>query len=195
MVAEAKDVAPDTAARIRSVALDLFGRQGYEKTSLRQIAEELGITKAAVYYHYRSKVDILDDLLRPLADDEEMVLAEARSGLKSIEGRCRLVESYLDLLLKYRDVAVYVMSDIVGASNSSMVTTLQRHDRELVTLLAESDLSLSERVRVLSAIGAMTTILTMSDLPVDELRPLVLEAARDTLGLTKGDPDLGTSDP
>ncbi|WP_205856303.1 TetR/AcrR family transcriptional regulator [Phytoactinopolyspora endophytica] len=183
MVADAREIAPDTAARIREVALDLFGRQGYEKTSLRQIAEELGITKAAVYYHYRSKVDILDDLLRPLADDEEMVLAEARSGLKSIECRCRLVESYLDLLLKYRDVAVYVMSDIVGASNSRMVTTLQRHDRELVSLLSESDLSLAERVRVLSAIGAMTTILTMSELPAEDLRPLVLEAARDTLGL------------
>ena len=40
------------------IALDLFIEQGYDKTSLRQIAEQLGHTKAAVYYHFASKDDI-----------------------------------------------------------------------------------------------------------------------------------------
>ena len=38
----------DTRARIQRVALELFAEQGYERTSLREIAERLGVTKAAL---------------------------------------------------------------------------------------------------------------------------------------------------
>src|SRR6185437_10733990 len=38
---------------------DLFIEQGYDKTSLRQIAEPLGFTQAAIYYHFAAKEDIL----------------------------------------------------------------------------------------------------------------------------------------
>src|SRR5271156_6797402 len=49
----------DTRAQAQKVALELFAEQGYEKTSLREIAERLGVTKAALYYHFPSKQDIL----------------------------------------------------------------------------------------------------------------------------------------
>ena len=51
--------APTTRDRILDVALDLFTTQGFDGTSLRQIAERLDITKAALYYHFESKDDIL----------------------------------------------------------------------------------------------------------------------------------------
>src|SRR5262245_66344943 len=51
-----------TRERILDVALELFNEQGYDKTSLREIAERLDITKAALYYHFRSKADILLEL-------------------------------------------------------------------------------------------------------------------------------------
>ncbi len=41
------------------MALDLFIEQGFDATSLRQIAERLGVTKAALYYYFESKDDIL----------------------------------------------------------------------------------------------------------------------------------------
>src|SRR3954451_14214240 len=49
----------DTRERILDVALELFTEQGYDKTSLRQIAEPLGFTQAAIYYHFAAKEDIL----------------------------------------------------------------------------------------------------------------------------------------
>lgn len=183
----AKDVAPDTAARIREVALDLFSQQGYEKTSLREIAEALDITKAAVYYHYRSKVDILDDLLRPIADGEEQILAEAgASSLHTPEGRLRLVERYLDLVLEHRRLTSYIVSDVVGASNSRMVPRLQRHDQQLVILLSKAELPEAEQVRTLSALGAIMTVLSLSDVPTATLRPLLLDSIRATLGISSG---------
>src|SRR5579864_3751687 len=47
---------------ILDVALELFNEQGYDGTSLREIAERLGITKAALYYHFERKEDILLEL-------------------------------------------------------------------------------------------------------------------------------------
>src|SRR6266568_1984928 len=49
----------NTRSRAQKVALELFAEQGYEKTSLREIAARLGVTKAALYYHFRSKEDIV----------------------------------------------------------------------------------------------------------------------------------------
>src|SRR5580704_5068273 len=51
-----------TRARILDVALDLFNEQGYDKTSLREIAARLGFTKAALYYHFERKEDLLLEL-------------------------------------------------------------------------------------------------------------------------------------
>lgn len=184
MADDAEDVAPDTAARIREAALELFTRQGYEKTSLREIAAELNITKAAVYYHYRSKVDILDDLLRPLADEEELILSDAMaSGLESPASRLRLIERLVDLLLEHYGLTMYVMNDVAGASNSHLVPRLQRHDRQLVAILSQADLPLRDQVRTLSAIGGILAVLALPNVPPDQLRPMVLDAARDVLGV------------
>jgi len=61
----------DTRTRIQEVALELFTEQGYEATSLREIAEALGVTKAALYYHFRTKEEILQAILA-----NEALLAE-----------------------------------------------------------------------------------------------------------------------
>jgi AcrR family transcriptional regulator len=48
-----------TRERILDVSLDLFTDQGFDGTSMREIAERLGITKPAIYYHFGSKEEIL----------------------------------------------------------------------------------------------------------------------------------------
>lgn len=53
----------DTRREAQRVALELFTRQGYEATSLRQIADALGINKASLYYHFPSKEAILRSLV------------------------------------------------------------------------------------------------------------------------------------
>src|SRR5438445_5955799 len=58
----------DTRAEILAVASELFIEQGYEATSLREIAARLGITKAALYYHFPSKDDILRALMEPVGE-------------------------------------------------------------------------------------------------------------------------------
>lgn len=53
----------DTKEKILMTALQLFARDGYEAVSVRTIAEELGMTKGALYRHYKNKRDIFDSIV------------------------------------------------------------------------------------------------------------------------------------
>src|SRR5436305_2496711 len=65
---------PDTRAAILRVALRLFTAQGYEATSMRQIAEILGIKKPSLYYHFAGKEDIVRSLLDQRSSEAEKLL-------------------------------------------------------------------------------------------------------------------------
>ena len=53
-------MAGETKERILNTALALFSQRGYLGTSMSDIANELGMTKGALYKHYTSKQEILD---------------------------------------------------------------------------------------------------------------------------------------
>ena len=53
----------DTREKILMTALQLFAKDGYEAVSVRNIAEELDITKGALYRHYKNKRDIFDSIV------------------------------------------------------------------------------------------------------------------------------------
>lgn len=53
----------DTKEKILMTALRLFARDGYEAVSVSTIAGELGMTKGALYKHYKNKRDIFDSIV------------------------------------------------------------------------------------------------------------------------------------
>ena len=66
----------DTKEKILMTALHLFARDGYEAVSVRNIAEELGMTKGALYRHYKNKKDIFDSIV------ERMIRIDAQRAKK-----------------------------------------------------------------------------------------------------------------
>ena len=60
-----------TKQKILDAALELFSVQGFEATSVSQIADEVGIRKASVYSHFGSKQEILDALMQELSKQYE----------------------------------------------------------------------------------------------------------------------------
>lgn len=56
-------MAEGTKERILDIALKLFAQNGYPGTSMSDIAKQLGFTKAALYKHYASKQEILDQIV------------------------------------------------------------------------------------------------------------------------------------
>jgi len=67
--------------KIKETAAKLFSENGYTSTSMREIAEALGVTKAALYYHYPNKEAIfravVEDNFREHLHKEMVVAAEA----------------------------------------------------------------------------------------------------------------------
>ncbi|WP_367130180.1 MULTISPECIES: TetR/AcrR family transcriptional regulator [Streptomyces] len=84
----------DTRERIQKTALDLFVSRGYEKTSLREIAEELGVTKAALYYHFKTKEDILSALSKDLGRPVDELIAWAEEQPPTMETKRELLRRY-----------------------------------------------------------------------------------------------------
>src|ERR1700755_685582 len=88
----------DTRSRVQKVALELFAEQGYEKTSLREIAERLGVTKAALYYHFRTKEDIVRSLFDDLLEHIDTLVAWGREHDMTLANREELVRRYANML-------------------------------------------------------------------------------------------------
>jgi AcrR family transcriptional regulator len=87
----------DTRERILEVAARLFSERGFAGTSTRDIADALGVTKAALYYHFASKDAILGELVaQPLAA-VRAVLAEPHR-LTDRAGREVFIRSAVDAL-------------------------------------------------------------------------------------------------
>ncbi|MGV8978894.1 MAG: TetR/AcrR family transcriptional regulator [Cellulomonas sp.] len=104
-----------TRERILAVALELFGRQGYAGTSIRDIADRMAMTKAAVYYHFPSKENLLADILDPAMTRVVGVLAAA-GPVTTAAHRRALVTALVDVIGDVGPQVVVMLSDpAVGA--------------------------------------------------------------------------------
>jgi AcrR family transcriptional regulator len=88
----------NTRARIHDVALEVFVEHGYERATMRQIADRLGITRPALYYHYRSKEDILASIHSDLASSVDDLIAWATSQPKTRATRQEMLRRLSDLM-------------------------------------------------------------------------------------------------
>jgi len=140
---------PGTRERILEVALDLFVEQGFEKTSLREIAERVGVTKAALYYHFESKDDLLLALHVPMHDLVGRMAARL-SGSPSSASWVTFLDWVIDelaahrryFLLYQRNAAVFREMQFKGHDRDEM------EPEELIgRMLGDPALSLDDRVR------------------------------------------------
>jgi AcrR family transcriptional regulator len=128
----------DSAARVLAAALALFAEQGFEGTSLQQIADRLGVTKAAVYYHFRSKDDLLTALVEPSFVELGRRLDEVRAlGRDSVRQR-RALEVYVDYLLRHRALAVWLSQDAAALVRPAVWDRVRSVNDEFAELLTGS---------------------------------------------------------
>jgi len=65
---------------IITAAIDMFYEHGYQKASLRDIARKVGVTQAAIYYHFRNKEEILYTIIERFSNDLFFTLKSCLSG-------------------------------------------------------------------------------------------------------------------
>ncbi|MEE1773739.1 helix-turn-helix domain containing protein [Streptomyces sp. JV185] len=170
----------NTRQRIQDVALELFAEQGYEKTSLREISERLDVTKAALYYHFKTKEDILvsifDDLNRPI----EELLAWGKEQPRTLETKKEILSRYSEALAAAAPLFRFMQENQAAVRELSIGVTIKERVVALVDLLQEPGASLADHVRCSTALLATHTgMFALKDLEGDpeEKRKAVLEVA------------------
>jgi AcrR family transcriptional regulator len=178
-----------TRERILDAALDLFIAQGFDGTSLRQIAEALGVTKAALYYHFESKDDILMALHMRLHEFGKDALSKMGHEPVTLELWGELLDQIVDQMLAQR--RIFLMHE----RNQAALEKLHREDHEAEhediqnqfrRVLADPRVPVRDRVRMAAAFGAVFSGLFMSgdafeSLSDHELGELLRQAVRDLL--------------
>jgi AcrR family transcriptional regulator len=150
----------DTRARLCELALELFAEQGYEKTSLREIAERLGVTKAALYYYFKSKEDIVRSLVEDYVAQLDDLIAWAKTQPPGPGTRGQIVTRYLDIVAN--GSAVFRMLHQNQAAVSSLASAKERGEvfkeriDSLVDLLTGPDATLRDQVRAASCLMSVS---------------------------------------
>jgi AcrR family transcriptional regulator len=94
-----------------AAALELFVRHGVGGTSLQMIADELGVTKAAVYHQFHSKADIVAAVIAPALAELEAV-ADAAEAQRRRGDRLRVaLDGVVDLVVRHRRLLAMIMTD------------------------------------------------------------------------------------
>ncbi len=181
----------DTRDRILDVALDLFADQGYDGTSLREIAERLDVTKAALYYHFESKDDILLALHMRLHEfGRDALLKMAEQEPVTLKQWGELLDEVVDAMLAQRKL--FLMHE----RNQAALEKLHRaeHDAEHEDLqnqfrrvLADTRIPLEDRVRMAASFGVLFSGLFLSgeafaSTTNEELGSLLRRILHDVLG-------------
>jgi AcrR family transcriptional regulator len=189
--------ARSTRERILDIALELFVEQGYDKTSLRQIAEPMGFTKAALYYHFASKDEILLALHLRLHDLGADALRRLGEVPAEPEAWGALLQDMVDELLAHRQLLVLHERNqaALAAIGDSHHHEEANEDIQAAFRRALSDQTISrrDRVRLGTAIGALFSGLVLAgqvfgDIPVGELAAMLREVVGDILGSAPSDP-------
>jgi AcrR family transcriptional regulator len=165
-----------TRQQILETAQRLFAELGYDATSLQMIADEMGLTKAAVYYHFHAKSDLLYAAMLPGIQRVEALVDEA-AAIRGRRARIDyLVDGFVDFLVQHRHYAVMASADPAAKRNKldDEAITLRR---QALTLLFGEHPTGVERLSFNAVFFIPECLPDLVDLTDDELR----EALRTTM--------------
>ncbi|CAL9534073.1 TetR/AcrR family transcriptional regulator [Streptomyces griseomycini] len=170
----------DTRQRIQDVALELFAEQGYEKTSLREIAERLEVTKAALYYHFRTKEEILVSIFEDLARPIEDLIEWGRHQPHTLETKQEIVRRYSDALADAAPLFRFMHDNQATVRELRVGEMFKSRALGLRDILVDPEADLVDQVRCASALftlhAGMSVLQDMEGDP-EKRREAVLEVA------------------
>ncbi|MFD8717872.1 TetR/AcrR family transcriptional regulator [Streptomyces sp. NPDC059629] len=172
----------NTRQRIQDVALELFAEQGYEKTSLREIAERLDVTKAALYYHFKTKEEILvsvfEDLTQPIQD----LIEWGKGQPHTLETKQEIVRRYSQALAGAEPLFRFMQENQATVRELRIGDSFKDRMRALRNILMDPDAPLTDQVRCVSALFTLHAgMFVMQDIEGDpqKKREAALEVAVD----------------
>jgi len=172
----------NTRQRIQDVALELFAEQGYEKTSLREIAERLDVTKAALYYHFKTKEEIIVSLFEDLTQPIEDLIEWGHGQPHTLDTKREIVRRYSEALATAEPLFRFMQENQATVRELRIGDTFKDRMRGLRDILLDPDAELVDQVRSVSALFTLHAgMFVLQDLEGDfeKKREAVLEVALD----------------
>ena len=177
-----------TRERIQAVAVELFAEHGYDKTSLREIAERLDVTKAALYYHFNTKEDIVVSLFEDFVTGIDNLIEWATGQPRTLETRQEILRRYGALARERpKGMMKFIQDNKTAIKDLAPGEELESRVLRLAALL-NTDASLTGRLRstlALVATGAAVFMLKDTGASEDERYAAGLDLA---LELISGPP-------
>jgi AcrR family transcriptional regulator len=165
--------------RILDTARRLFCARGYERTPVRAISDALGVTKAAVYYHFKAKDDLLDAIVAPLLHGVDEILGSVAAlapPVLPVSDRRAFLGRYVDELRAHPDVTALLLRDRAVGEHAAgrRFAALQKAMR---ALLGGED-SLVAGIRTTTALRALeTAVVDFGDADPAQVRETALDIA------------------
>jgi AcrR family transcriptional regulator len=180
-----RNTGEQTRAQILEVALELFASQGFAATSTRELSERLGFTKAALYYYFRTKDDLLEALLAPSLA-ELSVLLEGVGRTTTADTRRNLLAGYLRLVVNHERVIQVLSQDPSVSGRAISAEAAPLYERLTLLLSGKAKPGARERTLVRAALGGIHAAVLHADAddPQDVVEAAALTAACGALGLT-----------
>jgi AcrR family transcriptional regulator len=178
--------------RIASLALARFRVGGFVGTSIADLAGVLGVSKAAIYYHYRSKDALLHRLVDPILDAIDACIHDHNTTPPPTPRQ--LLGAYLSVLIAHREVVPLVATDVAVLNHPTIGPRLRAQNQQLRTLLAAPDTSVAARLRAEAALGAIWRPLIAEpqvDLTDPAHQQILIDAAVAALQPSRSFPDGG----
>ncbi|GAA2756055.1 TetR/AcrR family transcriptional regulator [Actinopolymorpha rutila] len=194
----------DTRSRIQEVALELFAEQGYDSTSLREIADRLGVTKAALYYHFRSKEEIVVATVEDFLADIDDLVEWAEEQPRTSRTRHEVLRRYSDIVRVRFPSMRFFQQNPAGMHRSGLGERFQERMGALHGVLYDGGPP-QNRVRALLAIVSMHMAAALSrdsgmpigvglGLSVEEANQAALDVAFDLVDAEDAASAKGTTD-
>jgi AcrR family transcriptional regulator len=181
----ADTVGTPTRQRLIDVAIDLFRRHSVAGTSLQMISDELGLTKSAIYHHFRTRDELLEAILEPvIAQVTELIeAAEAQRGARARADV--MLTGFAALAVSNRNLVPVLTGDpSVGELLRNRAGWAAIVGRQM-KLLADAEQGIGGQVKAAIIMSGISGAVGLeyeghSD---DELRDQLIAAGRRTLGL------------
>ena len=114
-----------------------FRRRGYHNASMTEIAANLGLTKAALYYYVRNKEEVLYECHLMAYDAMDEILAARHDGASALD---KLEALYIDFVEMLTSSGVSLLTDVnsLGAENKETVLARRgKIERKIIRLVKE----------------------------------------------------------